>query len=150
MSTKLLIADDNLAMRKWLKSLLAEQTDLEVVGEAEDGQCAVKLAKELLPNVVLMDLTMPKMNGVEATRNILRQNPATRIIIVSTHSHKYFVGDARKAGVSGYVLKSRLLDDLIRAVHAVMSNEFFLSPVITGINIADYIKRPTEPDESAS
>ncbi len=147
MSIRILIADDHAAIREQLRSVLGKQTDLEVVAEAEDGQSAVKLAKELVPNVILMDLSMSKMNGIEAARNILSENASIRIIILSIHSQKRFVAAALEAGVSGYVPKSSLSDDLIRAIRAVMSNEFFLSPTITGVVIADYIKRPPKPDE---
>ena len=100
-----------------------------------------------MPNVVLMDLAMPKMNGIEATRNILRENASIRIIILSEYCEKPFVVAALKAGISGYVVKSSLFDDLIRAIRAVMANEFFLSSTITGVVIADYIKRLPIPDE---
>ena len=147
MSIRILITDDHAAIREQLKSVLGKQTDLEVVAEADDGQSAVKLAKELVPNVVLMDLAMPKMNGIEATRNILRENASIRIIILSEYCEKPFVVAALKAGISGYVVKSSLFDDLIRAIRAVMANEFFLSSTITGVVIADYIKRLPIPDE---
>jgi len=150
MTIKLLIADDYDIIRQKIKSSIGKQPDMKVVGEAKDGQNAVKLAQALVPDVVLMDLTMPKMNGIEAARNILMDNPGIRIIILSMHSHKRFVVDALKAGVSGYVLKSSLVDDLIRAIRAVMSNEFFLSPRITDVAIQDYIKQPPKADESDS
>lgn len=150
MTIKLLIADDYDIIRQKIKSSISKQPDMKVVGEAKDGQTAVKLAQALVPDVVLMDLTMPKMNGIEAARNILVDNPGIRIIILSMHSHKRFVADALKAGVSGYVLKSSLVDDLIRAIRAVMSNEFFLSSRITDVAIQDYMKQPPKSDESDS
>ena len=150
MSIRLLIADDYDAMRKRIKSFVSKQPDIEVAGEAKDGETAVELAKKLSPDVVLMDISMPKMSGIEAADNILRDNAAARIVILSTHSDKHFVVAALKAGVLGYVLKPSLFDDLVPAVRAVMANQPFLSPQITDVVIGNYIKQPPKADDSVS
>jgi len=150
MSIKLLIVDDYDAMRNDIKSFVSKQPDIEVVGEAKDGETAVELAKKLSPDVVLMDISMPKLSGIEASGNILRDNSAARIIILSTHSDKRFVEAGLKAGALGYVLKTSIFDDLIPALRAVMANELFLSPKITDVEIGDYTKQPPKADDSVS
>ena len=150
MSIKLLIVDDYDAMRNDIKSFVSKQPDIEVVGEAKDGETGVELARKLSPDVVLMDISMPKLSGIEAAGNILRDNPAARIIILSTHSDKRFVEAGLKAGVLGYVLKTSIFDDLVPALRAVMANELFLSPKITDVKIGDYTKQPPEADDSVS
>ena len=150
MAIRLLIADDNAAMRKNIRSYVSMQPDIEIVGEAKDGESAVKLAQNLSPDVVLMDISMPKLSGIEAAGNILSYNPAVRIIILSGHSDKHFVVAGLKAGVSGYVLKTSIVDDLIPALRAVMANVLFLSPQITDVVIEDYTKQPPKSDDSAS
>ena len=150
MSIKLLIVDDYDAMRNDIKSFVSKQPDIEVVGEAKDGETGVELAKKLSPDVVLMDISMPKLSGIEAAGNILRNNAAARIIILSMHSDKHFVEAGLKAGVLGYVLKTSIFDDLIPALRAVMANELFLSPKITDVEIGDYTKQPPKADDSVS
>jgi len=150
MSIRLLIADDYDAMRESVRSFVSEQSDIEVVGEAKDGEAAVDLARELSPDVVLMDISMSKLSGIEAAGQILSDNAAARIIILSTHPDKPFVEAAFKAGVLGYVLKTSIFDDLIPAVRSVMAAELFLSHRITDVEIGDYTKRPPEIGDSGS
>ena len=150
MSIRLLIADDIDAIRENIKSFLGKQPDIEVVGEAKDGVTAVELAKKLSPDVVLMDVNMPKMNGIEAADSIIRYNADIRVIILSTRSDKYFVRAGFKAGVSGYVLKTSIMNELIPALRAVMANKLFLSPQITDVVIGNYTKRPPKADDSVS
>ncbi|MFZ2147742.1 MAG: response regulator transcription factor [Sedimentisphaerales bacterium] len=130
-----MIADDFDALRENIKSFVNKQPDIEVVGEARDGKTAVELAKNLSPDVILMDISMPKLSGIEAAGKILSNNAAARIIILSTRSDKRFVVAGFKAGVAGYVLKSSIFDDLLPAIRAVMANEFFLSPQIKDVEI---------------
>ncbi len=150
MSIKLLIVDDYDTMRNDIKSFVSKQPDIEVVGEAKDGETGVELAKKLSPDVVLMDISMPKLSGIEAAGNILRNNAAARIIILSMHSDKHFVEAGLKAGALGYVLKPSIFDDLVPALRAVMANELFLSPKITDVEIGDYTKQPPKADDSVS
>ncbi len=148
MSIRLLIVDDHRAIRKNIKSFLSREPDIEVVGQASDGETAVELAGKLSPDVVLMDIKMPKMNGIEAAGNILRSDAAVRIILLTAYDDRSFVVAALKAGVSGYVLKTSIMDDLIPALRAVMANEFFLSPQINDVAVGDYVKQPPKPDDT--
>ncbi len=147
---RILIADDHGIVRQGLRALLEKQPDMEIIGEAEDGTAAVRLAAELSPDVIIMDVSMPNLNGIEATRLILKKIPDVRIIALSTYSKRSFVIETLKAGALGYVLKSYLFDELARAIHAVTANEHYLSPQITDVLIEDYITRPLPADGSAS
>ncbi|MHC4328516.1 MAG: response regulator [Planctomycetota bacterium] len=140
---RILIADDHGIVREGLKSLLGEQSDMEVVGEGEDGQMAVQLAKELSPDIVIMDMSMPNLNGVEATRLILQHSPNTRVIILSMHSDRNIVKEALEAGASAYVLKSYLFDEMLRALETVAKGRRHLSPRITDVVIDDYVGKAT-------
>jgi len=140
MSIRLLIADDNDTVREIINSFISKQPDIEVIGEAKDGENAVVLAKKLSPDMIIMDINMPQMSGIEAAGNILRYNPSAPIIIVSIHSHKLIVEAGLKVGVSGYVLKDYIVDDLVPALRAAMVNERFLSPKITDVEIGNYTK----------
>jgi len=139
MPITILLADDHEIVREGLRTLFNSQPDMEVVGEAPNGRLAVQRATELLPNVVLMDVQMPDMNGVEATRQIVDQVPNTRIIALSVHSHQQFVSEMLKAGASGYLHKNCTFDELLRAVRTAVAGQIYLSPGITGALVDDYI-----------
>ena len=145
---KILIADDHGIVREGLKTLLDKQSDMEVVGEGEDGQIVVQLAKRLLPDIVIMDMSMPNLNGIEATRLILQHSPSTRVIMLSMHSDKHIVKDALEAGVSAYVLKSYLFDEMLRALETVAEGGRYLSPRITDVVIDDYVGKATEGESA--
>lgn len=147
---RILIADDHGIVRQGLKALLEKQADMEIVGEAGDGPTVVRLAAELSPDVVIMDISMPNMNGIQATRLILHKVPDTRIVALSTYSKRSFVIEMLKAGALAYVLKSYLFDELARAIHAVSLNEHYLSPRITDVLIEDYINRTSTAEAGAS
>jgi len=136
---RILIADDHGIVREGLKALLDKQSGMEVVGEAEDGQSAVAMAEQLSPDLLVMDMSMPNLNGIEATRQILEHSPGTRVIILSMHSEKDIVKEALEAGVSAYVLKSHLFDEMLRALEAVAKGERYLSPRITDVVIDGYL-----------
>lgn len=136
---RILIADDHGVVREGMKVLIENQPDMEVVGEAEDGLMVTQLAKELSPDIILMDISMPNLNGVEATRLILAENPDIRVIALSVHLDKHFVTQMLKAGASGYVLKSCLFDEVLRALRMVNRNERYLSSKITDVVLDDYI-----------
>ncbi len=140
---KILIADDHSIVREGLKSLIEKQNSMQVIGEAEDGQKAIELTKELSPDIVIMDISMPNLNGIEATREIISHKPETKIIILSMYTDKHIVKESLEAGAKAYILKSNLLDELLNAITTIQANERYLSPRITGIVIEDYINLKT-------
>jgi DNA-binding NarL/FixJ family response regulator len=119
MSLKILLADDHMIVRRGLSILLNNEQDMEVVAQAENGQAAVELAAKLSPDIVVMDIAMPDLNGIEAARRILARNPAIHIIALSVHSEKQFVVEMFRAGASGYILKDCAFEELTQAIHAV-------------------------------
>jgi DNA-binding NarL/FixJ family response regulator len=147
MSIRILLADDHKIMREGLRSWLEKQPDMEVVAEAEDGPRAVQLARQLLPDVVIMDITMPGLNGIVAARQIMAQAPDVKVIALSMHSDKRFVMEMLKTGASGYLLKECAFEELARAINAVVAGHTYLSPEITGlvIDAGRYYWGETEP-----
>jgi DNA-binding NarL/FixJ family response regulator len=135
---KILIADDHGVVRQGLKVMIEAEADMQVIGEASDGQEIVQLAGQLSPDVILMDIAMPNLNGVEATRIILEENPNIRVIALSVHFDKRFVTEMLKAGASGYILKSCLFDEVLRAINIVAAGDYYLSPKITDVVVDDY------------
>ncbi len=123
-----LLVDDHPVVREGLRALLVSEPDIVVTGESADGREAIDLARKLHPDVVVMDLALPGMNGIEATRHITRLSPAPRVLVLSTYSHDEFVAKAIEAGTSGYVLKQTATDELIAAIRAVYSGRQFFSP----------------------
>lgn len=148
MSIGILIAEDHAIVREGLRSLIEKDPYMEIVGEAEDGRTAVELVRELLPNVVIMDITMPNLNGVEATRQITSEFPQVKVIALSIHSNKRFVADMLGAGATGYVLKECLFDELVQAIKAVAAGDSYLSSRITGVVVEDYIKHLATVDKT--
>jgi DNA-binding NarL/FixJ family response regulator len=140
MSIGILIAEDHTIVREGLRSLIEKQPDMEIVCEAEDGRKAVERVREFLPDVVIMDITMPNLNGVEATRQIVGEFPQIKVIALSIHSNRRFVADMLSAGATGYVLKECLFDELVQAIKAVAAGESYLSSRITGVVIEHYVK----------
>lgn len=138
MSIRVILADDHKIMRNGLRALLEKHQDIEIVGEASDGRTAVDLAFELSPDVILMDVSMPDMNGIEATRRIIEKSPKVKIVALSMHSDKKFIAEMLNAGASGYLLKDCAAQELIHAIHTVMKNRSYLSPDIAEIMIQEY------------
>ena len=145
MKTRVLLADDHRMFRDGLRALLAEEPDLEVVGAAGNGLEAVALARRLAPRVVVMDVEMPLLNGIEATRQIRAELPGARVVILSMYDDRRFVAEALRAGATGYLLKDSAFEELARAVHAAASGQVYLSTAITGIVVEDYIHPATDP-----
>jgi DNA-binding NarL/FixJ family response regulator len=141
MSIRILLADDHRITRQGLRSLLDNQSDMEVVAEAEEGRTAVRLAKELSPDVVIMDVSMPDLNGIEATRQILDRSPGTKVVALSMHSDTLFVSEMLKSGASGYMLKDCAFEELERAIRTVVAGKTYLSPSISGVVVDDYLHR---------
>ena len=148
MDIKILLADDHKITRDGLKALLENQDNLRVVGEAENGRQAVRLALDLEPDVIVMDINMPELNGIEATRQILAELPATKIIALSMYSDKRYVVGMLKAGVSGYLLKNCAFDELVAAISAVMKNQNYMSQKIAGTVMKDYASILESSDSS--
>ncbi len=147
MSIKILLADDHQIMREGLLVLLEREPDLKVVGEAADGRAAVRLAKDLEPHLVVMDVTMPDLNGIDATRQILAENRQIKVIALSMHADRRFVKGMLQAGACAYLLKHSASKELIQAIRLVMAGRVYLSPEIAGVVVEDY-KAPA-PDQSA-
>src|SRR5688500_11962276 len=146
MNTTLLLADDHQLMRQGLRTMLDEQDGLRVVGEADNGRAAVRLAKQLKPDLVIMDVTMPDLNGIDATRQIRGDQPNTKVIALSMHPERQFVLEMLAASATGYLLKDSPLDELLSAIETVMSGEVFLSPKVTGVLVNQYVGGEAEPD----
>ena len=142
---RIVIADDFGIVREGLKSLIEKQDDLEVIGEAENGRQAVELARNLCPDLIIMDITMPDVNGIEATEMILKDNPRIKIIALSMYANKRFVGEMLRAGAMGYVLKSYLFEELLRAIQTVSEERHYLSPQITNVLVEDYTSTANQP-----
>ena len=141
MKVTILIADDHDIVRAGLKSLLERQEDIEIIGEASGGRQAVALAEQLNPSVVVMDIAMPQLNGIDAAAQILRRNPEVKIIILSMYGDEEFLVRALAAGVKGYLLKDDVQADLLRAVRAVAGGRSFFSPAIAQTLAEDYVRQ---------
>jgi DNA-binding NarL/FixJ family response regulator len=128
---KVLLADDHTVVRQGLRALLEAEPDIAVVGEAETGRQALRLTLKLLPDVVLMDVAMPLLNGLEATRQIIKEVPATRVLVLSSYSDDEYVHQVTEAGAAGYLLKQTAATDLIRAVRECKNGNAFFSPAIS-------------------
>ncbi len=148
MSIRILIADDHKIVREGLIALLRQHPHMEVVGEAENGRQAVQLAASLQPQVVIIDIGMPELNGIEATRQIMAESPGTKVIALSMHSDKRFVKGMLKAGAAGYLLKYCASEELVNAIQMVMANRVYLSHDITGIVVEDYVQKLADSDSS--
>ncbi len=138
--TRILLADDHGIVRQGLRAVLAREPSLEVIGESSDGREAVRLAEALQPNIVIMDISMPQLNGLEAAKQIVKASPRTHIIILSMHSDETYLIRALQAGVKGYLLKESAEEDLIRAVRMVAQGKTFFSPAVTNALLADYMR----------
>lgn len=143
---RILLADDHAVMRSGLRALLQQQEGLQVVGEASDGREAVALTESLGPDVVVMDLTMPNLNGVEAARQITTKFPQVAVVILSMHSDEAYVLRALKAGARGYLLKEAAESDLISAIRAVQQGKAFFSPAVSKVLVQDYIRQLQDRD----
>ena len=137
---RILLADDHTVIRSGLKLLLERQADFEVVGEAEDGRKAIQLAESLQPDVIVMDVAMPNLNGIEATRQITTALPKVAVVVLSMHSDESYVMRALKAGAKGYLLKDSAEADLIQAIRTVVTGKSYFSAAVSKMLLEDYVQ----------
>jgi two-component system response regulator NreC len=142
---RILLADDHAVVRQGFRLILSGQTDMEIVGEAGDGNQAVEQAEKLKPDVVVMDVAMPNLNGIEATRRLAEAAPHTRVLALSMHKDSVYVREILRAGAKGYLLKDSIDRDLLDAVRAVAKGEAYLSPAIADSVLTDYRRHVTDP-----
>jgi DNA-binding NarL/FixJ family response regulator len=140
MSIKILLVDDHKIILDGLRVLIEKEPGMEVVAEAENGRTALKLTGEFRPNVIVMDINMPDLNGIDATRQIVEEFPGTKVIAFSMYSDRQFVIGMLKAGVTGYLLKDHAFEELVRAIRTVVENKAYICPEIAGTLINDYKK----------
>jgi DNA-binding NarL/FixJ family response regulator len=140
-----LLADDHAVVRRGFSLILSQEADLEVAGEAGDGREAVDLAMRLRPDVVVIDVSMPGLNGIEATRRIVEACPRTRVLALSMHRDAVYVREILRAGAGGYIVKDAGDQEFLAAVRAVARGEAYLSPAVAGAVLADYRKHVTDP-----
>ena len=144
---RILLADDHAVVRKGFKLILNQESDMEVIAEAGDGRDAVKLALELRPDVIVLDIGMPEVNGVEATRRIAENCPECKVLILSMHKDPVYVRESLRAGARGYLLKDSIDEDLLRAIRAVSAGDGFLSPEVSRTVLEDY-QQTADPFDS--
>jgi DNA-binding NarL/FixJ family response regulator len=142
---RILLADDHALVRHGFRMILAAQPDMEIAGEAGNGREAVELAQKLKPDVVVMDVTMPELNGIEATRRLIELSPRSRVLALSMHKDAVYVREILRAGARGYLLKDSADADLLAAVRAVAKGEGYLSPGVSDAVLSDYRRHVTDP-----
>ncbi|MDX1777246.1 MAG: response regulator transcription factor [Thermodesulfobacteriota bacterium] len=144
---KVLVADDHTILRQGIKSLLANEEEIEVIGEAKNGREALTIIEETLPDVILMDIAMPGLNGLEATRRIKKKFPRMKVLVLTMYTNEEYIFQILNAGANGYLVKETAFQDLISAIKAVYKNEAFMSPSISKKVINSYIKRAQNDEE---
>ncbi len=149
MSTRVMIVDDHAMFREGLKSLIQKQEDLEAIGEAKDGQEAVEMAAELKPDVIVMDIVMPRRNGIEATRAIRKFQPDVCIIALTTHADRQYLQEIFKAGARGYLLKDCAFDELAQAIETALSGQFYVSPTLSTLMVDGWVHEDSKEEREA-
>src|SRR6202167_1947860 len=142
---RILLADDHAVVRQGFKMILGEQPDMEIVGEAGNGREALQLAESLKPDLVVMDVAMPELNGIEATRRMIDVAPHARVLALSMHKDSVYVREILRAGARGYLLKDSISSDLLAAVRAIARGEGYLSPGVSDAVLNDYRRHVTDP-----
>ncbi|HKW21063.1 MAG TPA: response regulator transcription factor [Ktedonobacterales bacterium] len=147
---RVLLADDHTILRAGLKMMLSVQPDIEIVGEASDGRQAIAEAQRVQPDVILMDITMPELNGIEATRQVKKLLPETRVLVLTMHENEEYLFQVLRAGASGYILKEAADTELISAIRSVYAGRFYLSPPAQAMMVGDYMQRVRTGEEHDS
>jgi DNA-binding NarL/FixJ family response regulator len=142
---RILLVDDHAVVRQGFKMILAEQPDMEIIGEAGNGREALKLAESLKPDIVVMDVAMPELNGIEATRRMGEGAPHARVVALSMHKDSVYVREILRAGARGYLLKDSVAADLVSAVRSVAQGEGYISPQVSNAVLDDYRRHVTNP-----
>jgi DNA-binding NarL/FixJ family response regulator len=150
MSVRIILADDHKIMREGLRALLAKQKEIEVIAEADSGRGVIELCSQLHPDVVVIDISMPDLNGIDAARQITRDAPDIKVIALSMHSDKKYVKEMLSAGASGYLLKDAAFEELGMAIATVLKNKTYLSPQITDTVVKDYVNENVPHNSIAS
>ncbi len=140
---RILLVDDHKILRDGICSLLKQYPDMEVVGESADGKLALRLVKELSPDIVIMDISMPELNGIEATRRILLEYPHVKVMALSMHYEKHFISEIFKAGASGYLLKDCAFDEMAHAIRIVIDNKTYIPPQIASLLVESLVNNST-------
>ena len=149
MSIRIILADDHTVLRHGLVKSFQNETGCEVIAQAKDGRSTVELVKQLYPDVVIMDIGMPDLNGIEATRQITKAFPQTKVIALSMHSGRNFIIEMFKAGASGYLLKDCEFDELVNAVRLVIAGKTYISPSISDTVVENYVRNFPEKKDTA-
>jgi two-component system response regulator NreC len=144
------LADDHTIVRQGLKLILSANPDMEIAGEAANGREAVELAQKVKPDVVLMDVAMPELGGIEATRRMVEANPRVRVLVLSMHKEAVYVREILKAGARGYILKDAIDTELLHAVRSVARGDGYISPAVSGALLSDYRQNVTDPADLLS
>ena len=147
---RVFLADDHLILREGIRSLLEKVPDIEMIGEADNGSEAVTKVKQLMPDVVLMDITMPGLNGLEATRQIKQEDPSMKVLILTMHETDQYLSEMLEAGASGYVVKTTTSTELISAIRAVYQGDVHLYPSIARMLVEDYLRKVKIGEEKIS
>jgi DNA-binding NarL/FixJ family response regulator len=142
---RVFLADDHTMVRQGFRLILSSQPDIEIVGEAGNGRQAVELAEKLHPDVIVMDVAMPELNGIEATRRLAASSPRSRVLALSMHKDSVYVREILRAGARGYLLKDSIDSDLVNAVRAVARGDGYLSPGVSDAVLSDYRRHVTDP-----
>jgi DNA-binding NarL/FixJ family response regulator len=140
MAVKILLVDDHQVLREGLRSLLERQADMQVVGEAADGTAALRLVRELNPDLIIMDVNMPGMDGIDVTRLISRDHPGVKVLVLSMYLRKTFVSEMFKSGAAGYLLKESAFAEIAEAIRVVLKGERYVSKRVAGLLIDDYVE----------
>ena len=150
MGTRIILADDHVIMREGLRALLEKQPGVEVIAEAKNGRTTIELSRELKPDLIIMDIAMPDLNGIEATRQIITESPGVKVIALSMHSDRKFVREMLSAGASGYMLKDSAFEELGKAISTVNDNQTYLSPGVADTVVKDYLGKIVASNSKSS